>query len=97
MSHFTIRGKKVVASIQLLVPLPEYRKLLGACDRKTALYEDLANGFIENSQDGRQRVRILCDQEGAQAILAFVEQAQPAFRSLISFATLTNSLKRQSA
>jgi hypothetical protein len=80
-----------------MVPLAEYWKLMAACDRKTALYEDLANGFIENSQRGEQRVRILCDQERAQAIFAFVEQEQPELRALISVAALHESLNRRSA
>jgi hypothetical protein len=91
------KGKNMAASLQLVVPHAEYRKLVAACDRKTALYEDLANGFIENSQCGEPRVRILCDQERAQAIFAFVEQEQPELRALITVAALRESLKRRSA
>jgi hypothetical protein len=86
-----------MATIQLLVPLAEYRKLMAACDPTTPLYEDLANGFIENSQSGQQCVRILCDQERARVIFAFVEQAQPELRSLIRVGTSSESLKRRSA
>ena len=73
----------MASAIHLLVPKAAYSEILECVDRSLPIYEMLVNGIIEKDSNGRERVRIFCDQYREDEILKFIKEFHPHLIFLI--------------
>jgi hypothetical protein len=67
----------------ITIPIDIQGDLLKACDPISPKYRMLKNGLLETDADGRKMVKILCESEQANDLLAWAHERWPDSAALI--------------
>lgn len=71
-------------SIQLLIPIFAYRRLMADCPADAPEHQLLTEGILEFDSSGLQRVRVFCDKARVNQIFGFIRRVHPELLIVIT-------------